>query len=68
MDLEGKKGSRSRPEEMLLWTLPGLQSDWVRKASTVVYRRRKEDMPAEKEEIEAAMEEGISFNLMVNPA
>ncbi|HHY69315.1 MAG TPA: NADH-quinone oxidoreductase subunit NuoF [Bacillota bacterium] len=34
---------------------------------TVVYRRRKEDMPAEKEEIEAAMEEGISFNLMVNP-
>lgn len=34
---------------------------------TVVYRRRKEDMPAEREEIEAAIEEGIVFEPMVNP-
>ena len=34
---------------------------------TVVYRRKKEDMPAQTEEIEAAEEEGISFLPMVNP-
>lgn len=34
---------------------------------TVVYRRQREDMPAAKEEIEAAEEEGIAFSLMVNP-
>jgi len=34
---------------------------------TVVYRRRREDMPAQVEEIEAAEEEGIVFNMMVNP-
>ena len=34
---------------------------------TVVYRRRKEDMPAEAEEIKAAEEEGIKFLPMVNP-
>ncbi len=37
------------------------------KSVTVVYRRRKEDMPAQVEEIEAAEEEGIVFNMMVNP-
>ncbi len=34
---------------------------------TVVYRRRQEDMPAEREEIRAAMEEGIAVEAMVNP-
>jgi NADH-quinone oxidoreductase subunit F len=34
---------------------------------TVIYRRRREDMPAEREEIEAATEEGIVFEPMVNP-
>jgi len=34
---------------------------------TVVYRRRREDMPAAEEEIKAAEEEGIVFSLMVNP-
>jgi NADH-quinone oxidoreductase subunit F len=34
---------------------------------TVVYRRRKADMPAQLEEIEDAEEEGIIFNTMVNP-
>ena len=34
---------------------------------TVVYRRRREDMPAEPEEIEAASEEGIAIEAMVNP-
>lgn len=34
---------------------------------TVVYRRRREDMPAEPEEIKAASEEGIAIEPMVNP-
>ncbi|MGI6620729.1 MAG: NADH-quinone oxidoreductase subunit NuoF [Bacillota bacterium] len=34
---------------------------------TVVYRRRREDMPAEAAEIEAASEEGIAIEPMVNP-
>lgn len=34
---------------------------------TVLYRRRKEDMPAQEEEIRAALEEGIVLNTMVNP-
>ena len=66
MDLEGKK--------VVVVGGGNVAMDAARSAKrlgaesvTVVYRRRKEDMPAEKEEIEAAMEEGISFNLMVNP-
>lgn len=34
---------------------------------TVVYRRRKDDMPAQLEEIEAAEEEGVIFKTMTNP-
>ncbi len=34
---------------------------------SVVYRRKKEDMPAQNEEIEAAREEGVEFLTMVNP-
>ncbi|NLA59656.1 MAG: NADH-quinone oxidoreductase subunit NuoF [Firmicutes bacterium] len=34
---------------------------------TVVYRRRKDDMPALLEEVEAAEAEGIIFKTMVNP-
>jgi NADH-quinone oxidoreductase subunit F len=34
---------------------------------TVVYRRRKEDMPAQLEEVEAAEEEGVIFKMMTNP-
>ncbi len=34
---------------------------------TIVYRRRREDMPAAKEEIQAAEEEGIVLSMMVNP-
>lgn len=34
---------------------------------TVLYRRRKEDMPAQQEEINAALEEGIVLKTMVNP-
>ena len=33
----------------------------------VVYRREKKDMPAAKEEVEAAMEEGIQFHFLVTP-
>jgi NADH-quinone oxidoreductase subunit F len=33
----------------------------------VVYRRVEEDMPAHKEEIEGAKEEGIKFHFLVNP-
>ncbi len=33
----------------------------------VVYRREEGDMPAHKEEIEAAKEEGIQFHFLVNP-
>jgi NADH-quinone oxidoreductase subunit F len=33
----------------------------------IIYRRLQEDMPAEKEEIEAAIEEGITLNLMSSP-
>jgi NADH-quinone oxidoreductase subunit F len=35
---------------------------------TVVYRRKKEDMPAQAEEIKAAEEEGITILPMVNPS
>ncbi len=33
----------------------------------VVYRREKKDMPAHREEIEAAQEEGVQFHFLVNP-
>ncbi len=34
---------------------------------TIVYRRSMEELPARKEEVEHAMEEGIEFNLLTNP-
>lgn len=34
---------------------------------TIVYRRGEEEMPARKEEIEHAKEEGIKFRLLTNP-
>ncbi|MEG0737194.1 MAG: NADPH-dependent glutamate synthase [Longicatena sp.] len=34
---------------------------------TVVYRRSMEELPARKEEVEHAMEEGIIFNILTNP-
>ena len=34
---------------------------------TVVYRRSMEELPARKEEVEHAMEEGIKFKLLHNP-
>jgi NADH-quinone oxidoreductase subunit F len=33
----------------------------------VVYRREEQDMPAHREEIEAAKEEGVHFHFLVNP-
>ncbi len=33
----------------------------------IIYRRRREDMPAYKEEIQAAEEEGILFHFLTNP-
>ncbi|PWM44743.1 MAG: dihydropyrimidine dehydrogenase, partial [Clostridiales bacterium] len=33
----------------------------------IVYRRSMEELPARKEEVEHAMEEGIEFNLLCNP-
>lgn len=37
------------------------------KEVTVVYRRSMEELPARKEEVEHAMEEGIIFKLLTNP-
>lgn len=37
------------------------------KEVTVVYRRSMEELPARKEEVEHAMEEGIVFKLLTNP-
>ncbi len=37
------------------------------KEVTVVYRRTENEMPAEKEEIEEAKEEGVSFRFLANP-
>lgn len=34
---------------------------------TIVYRRSMEELPARKEEVEHAIEEGIIFNLLTNP-
>jgi len=34
---------------------------------TVVYRRSMEELPARKEEVEHAMEEGVEFNLLCSP-
>ena len=34
---------------------------------TIVYRRSMEELPARKEEVEHAMEEGIIFKLLTNP-
>ena len=34
---------------------------------TIVYRRTLKELPARKEEVEHAMEEGIVFNLLTNP-
>ena len=33
----------------------------------IIYRRQRQDMPAHKEEIEAAMHEGIQFHFLANP-
>ena len=33
----------------------------------IVYRRQRQDMPAHKEEIEAAVHEGIQFHFLANP-
>ena len=33
----------------------------------IVYRRSMEELPARKEEVEHAMEEGIEFKLLNNP-
>jgi NADPH-dependent glutamate synthase beta subunit-like oxidoreductase len=33
----------------------------------VIYRREEQDMPAHREEIEAAKEEGVQFHFLVNP-
>ena len=33
----------------------------------IIYRRSMEELPARKEEVEHAMEEGIEFNLLCNP-
>jgi glutamate synthase (NADPH/NADH) small chain len=33
----------------------------------IVYRRSEEELPARKEEVEHAMEEGIQFDLLCNP-
>jgi len=33
----------------------------------IIYRRSEEEMPAEKEEVEHAKEEGIIFNFLTNP-
>jgi len=33
----------------------------------VVYRRRRQEMPATDEEVEGAMEEGVTFHFLVNP-
>jgi len=45
------------------------RSAWRLGASEVhvVYRREEQDMPAHKEEIEAAKEEGVQFHFLVNP-
>lgn len=37
------------------------------KEVTIVYRRSMEELPARKEEVEHAMEEGIIFKLLTNP-
>ena len=34
---------------------------------TIVYRRSMDELPARKEEVEHAMEEGIVFKLLTNP-
>ena len=34
---------------------------------SIVYRRSMEELPARKEEVEHAMEEGINFQLLTNP-
>ncbi len=34
----------------------------------VIYRRRREDMPADPTEIEAAEQEGVTFHFLANPA
>lgn len=33
----------------------------------IVYRRRREDMPAQDEEVEAALEEGVKLTTLLNP-
>jgi len=45
------------------------RSAWRLGASEVriIYRRTRQDMPAHKEEVEAAEEEGIIFNFLANP-
>jgi NADH-quinone oxidoreductase subunit F len=38
------------------------------KEVTVIYRRTQNEMPADEDEVEEAMEEGIKFNFLTNPS
>ena len=52
---------------MLLWTRPERPCAWEHREVKIIYRRGREAMPAYAEEIEEALEEGISLDCMVQP-
>ena len=49
------------------WTLPAAPSVWARRTVYIVYRRGMAELPARKEEVEHAEEEGIIFKTLCNP-
>ncbi len=52
---------------MLLWMLLDALLELKAKSVSLVYRRDFEQMPARKEEVLHAQEEGVNFNVLTNP-
>lgn len=52
---------------MWLWTRPAARCGWARKRFISYTGRSLEELPARKEEVEHAIEEGVEFKLLTNP-
>ena len=49
------------------WTPSAPRCAWARARPSIFYRRTEAEMPARKEEVHHAKDEGINFQLLVDP-
>ena len=63
----GKKSCRCRRRQCCVWTQHSTAKRLGAEQVYIVYRRSEEEMPARKEEIGHAREEGIDLRLLNNP-